>query len=530
MTHPTLRLTPQRAILSTVLLLLAVLCFAAPAAHANNHQLSVMMDDDHLLYRGEATQFKTLARMKLLGVDYVRATMLWEAVAKDAKKGKKRAKKFKADDPKTYPHANWDRYDSLVRFAKGLGIGVYFDITGPAPSFAHGRTRDKKAAHAWRPNAKAFGKFVRAVGKRYSGTYRDENQKRHVLPRVSFWSLWNEPNQGAWLTPQWSVSKKLHKKIATSPIIFRELFLRGRLALKATGHDKDVVLLGETAPLGSGSKNTRSPIRPKVFMREFFCLDGFGHPYTGKQASARDCGLVSKLGGSIRASAWAHHPYTKKLPPTKRDSSPDSISMANIGDLSTLLDQAAAARHWINPGMPVALTEFGYESNPPDPFSGVTLDQQAAYINIGDKLAFDDPRVVTTTQFLYQDNDLIKKYKKSDKRRYFNYQSGLVTAGGKHKPAYTAYVLPLVVSRTGATANVWGQLRFLANNHIDKVTLQFRPQGSTTWTTQGLPVPVTNPLGFFTATRPQTIPGSWRAVWTGNVYPGGAISRIVPVP
>src|SRR5439155_21117754 len=99
-----------------------------------------------------------------------------------------------------------------------------------------------------------------------------------------------------------------------------------------TGHGSDVILVGETAPLGSRKMGARMPIRPKKFMREMFCVDKTGNPFKGRAARARSCGDFKRY-HTIRATAWAHHPYTKNLPPTQRDASPDSVTMANIGEL-----------------------------------------------------------------------------------------------------------------------------------------------------------------------------------------------------
>ena len=82
---------------------------------------------------------------------------------------------------------------------------VYFTITGPGPRYAHSRRRPASAATPARTSRipTRFSGFVEAVGKRYSGTYRDENGVRRPLPRVALWSIWNEPNQPGWLSPQW---------------------------------------------------------------------------------------------------------------------------------------------------------------------------------------------------------------------------------------------------------------------------------------------------------------------------------------
>ena len=62
---------------------------------------------------------------------------------------------------------------------------------------------------------------MQAVGRRYDGTYRDENGSRGALPRVRFWSLWNEPNQAGWLSPQWE--RRGGAIVPASPALYRKL-------------------------------------------------------------------------------------------------------------------------------------------------------------------------------------------------------------------------------------------------------------------------------------------------------------------
>jgi hypothetical protein len=495
---------------------LALAALRPAAARASDTQLSIMQDDDQLLYSGNATRDKTLQQMKQIGVDYVRVTVLWSVVANNAFNTPARRKRFKPDDPRTYPKLNWDRYDELVKSAQKLHIGVYFDVTGPGPPQYMGHTKDKTIAAAYKPNAKQFYKFVKAVGKRYSGTYRDENYGLTILPAVHFWSLWNEPNQGAWLAPQYVGGKPY------SPRLYRELYLRGHQALAETGHGGDVILAGETAPLGSNARGARSPMRPAKFIRELFCVQPNGLPYTGSAASARGCSLFQKFApqGGWQMTGWAHHPYTKKLAPTQRDPSPDSISFANIGDLGKLLDSIANTTHYIPAGQPVFLTEFGYETSPPDKFSGIPLDIQAAWINLGDEIAYKDPRIASNAQFLFKDQPPLKKYTKGTKKYWFTYQSGLRYANGTAKPAYIAYAFPFNMTPLPPAADgsgqfdAWGQMRFLPNFTTGvSAALQWRPSGSPTWT-DVTTIPVTNPAGFFEATVPARGAGSWRALLT----------------
>ena len=266
-------------------LVLGAALLPAAAAQANSNQASIMMDDDLLVYRDDSTAAKTLTQMKSLGVDTVRVTVLWSVVAENAKFSKaeisklpkkfraaaqKQSRRFKAINPKTYPTRNWDRYDNLVKSAQDQGIRIYFNITGPGPAWAHEAPPKalSRFRRTWKPRASAFKQFVTAVGRRFGGAYRDENADRGILPRVSFWSLWNEPNQGGWLAPQWE--RRGSRTVAASPGLFRKLHQSGYRGLLASGHSvaRDTVLLGETAPLGSNQKTGKAPMRPALFLRE----------------------------------------------------------------------------------------------------------------------------------------------------------------------------------------------------------------------------------------------------------------------
>lgn len=503
------------------LLLLASLALSAagasPAQANPQSTLSIMMDDDLLIYRGDEVRDQTLKRMKALGVDYVRVTVLWSVVADGMKKSKRR----RADQPSAYPKANWDKYDRLVRAGKTLGIGIYFNVTGAGPKWVMGKPpkSQRKYANTWKPNPREFGKFVKAVGTRYDGTRRDENDKRAKLPRVSFWTLYNEPNQAGWLTPQWK------GKIPWSPVLYRDLWYHGRRGLDASGHREDIVMIGETAPLGTNNTNPPSPIYPKKFIREFFCVDSRNNRYTGAAARRRKCSTLKRI-QPLRYLAWAHHPYTKRLGPTKRDPDRNAITMANIGELPQLLQNIGARRDPTAALNLAALTEFGYETNPPDPFSGISPAKQAADINVGDYLAYKDPRVIANTQFLLTDVKGVSGFPKSNKKHWFTYQSGLFYRSGKPKPAAASYRLPLVLTaRSGSTASFWGWLRFLPTGTKTEVQMQFRPAGAPAFQNAGSPVKVTNPAGFFETTQPAAGPGTWRAAFIEPFSKTAIISR-----
>jgi len=505
-----------------------------PAAQASPAQTSIMMDDDLLVYRDDDTAAKTLTAMKRLGVDVARVTILWKTVAENARPTKaeiaklkgskkenarKQAARFKATVPKTYPRRNWDRYDNLLRSAKRVGIKIYFNITGPGPEWAHVKppASQRSLRASWKPRPAAFKQFVTAVGRRYDGTYADDNGDRSILPRVSFWSLWNEPNQAGWLSPQWENGRP------ASPGLYRKLHQYGYRGLFATGHrkDNDIILMGETAPLGTDAKTANAPMRPGLFLRELATGAGAAADFAAR--------------GPLLATGYAHHPYTKNVSPVVTDANPDSLTMANISNLGALLDGLSAQTSGAIPAnLPLFMTEYGFETNPPDPFSGVPFATQAAFNMIGEFQAWQNPRILSQAQFLLRDVPPLRKHAKGSKRYWFTYQSGLYTSRGGVKPAATAYAIPFLAFNSNTLGplgepiySLWGQLRLAPNGAPINATIQWRAKdGSTPWVTIGDPVPVDN-MGYFTATRQALLPviGEWRAAIVnpadGSVVPGG---------
>jgi hypothetical protein len=499
-------------------LLLSAAGVRPAGAAASENQLSIMMDDDLLIYRSDRTRDATLRRMKTLGVDTVRVTLLWSVVAEEARSTKARDQRFRrlgAENPKSYPAGTWDRYDRLARAVRTLGMQLYFDVTGPGPAYAHTKPPRKyrKDAKWWRPKPREYYKFVQAVGKRFSGTYNDENDGRGAIPRVSFWSIWNEPNQGGWLRPQWLGGKPV------SPQIYRELFAFGRRALVSTGHGSDTILVGETAPRAVKRRTTTSAMGVRTFANELLC--GPGHKGAG-------CGRFEK-DGPIVASAWAHHPYTRTLAPNVREGGSNSITLANLKDLGTLLDQLSATGN-IKSGLPLMSTEFGYETKPPDPFIGVNEQQQADYLALSELITYSNPRVAAHTQFLLRDVAPLTRFEEGSRDYWSTYQSGLYTQRDTPKPAAQAYAFPFLAARgapkpgTGQPQTVvFGQIRFRENippgQTPDTVQLQFKPaNGSSDWASFDAPIATTR-LGYFLSTVVTPGPGQIRAIWKGGQAP-----------
>ena len=434
---------------------------ARPAA-ANPTQLSIVQDEQRLLRDGPLVQAVTLDEIKKLGADVVKVTLDWRRVAPG---GSRKPAGFLGDDPAQYNPLAWLPYDTLVRAADLRGLRVMFLLGGHAPDWAAGKGRTGTV----RPDPTEFGRFVKAVGTRYSGTYvpapipgggttgpppcpfvvqqgdqcpqplpqsasaasaRDAVVPDPALPRVSIWSIWNEPNLSGWLGPQWA-----NRNLPESPQLYRGLYLSAHDALAASGHGGDEILIGELLPFVRGGKPYPGRVSPLQFLRELACVDSHYRPYRGSAAAARGCTNYRPLPGT----GIAYHPYTLAGGPETLTPLADD---ATINDL-TRLDRTLSklSRRFVVHRMPIWLSEFGYQTDPPDPFAS-PLGRVPQFMGESEWLAYHDPRVKSYAQYPLSDDSVAGR----GLARFHGFQSGIDSSSGKPKKGvYQAYKTPLFV-------------------------------------------------------------------------------------
>jgi hypothetical protein len=392
--------------------LLAAAAAAAPAAAAPSQRLLFEAPNE---LRDPATRPGALAELESLGVDALRVILYWNDVAPD--RDARRVPAVDLTDPASYA---WGEYDAILAAARERGWPVLLTVTGPVPTWATAANRDKVT----RPSPALFERFVTAVGRRYG-------------EQVDLWAVWNEPNLPRFLKPQY----RRGAKGPLSPPIYRRLFQAADAALGATGNGRDTLLIGETAPRGTGGV-----VAPLTFLRGVLCLDA---------SYRRDprCGRLD-------ADGWAHHAYTTRVGPFFRPPGPSDVTIGVLSRLSRALDRAGRAGA-LRPRLPIHLTEFGIQSTP-DRISGVSLARQAEFRAIAERLAFANPRVRTFSQYLLRD-DQPNRAARTVLRRYRGFESGLRFANGRAKPSLPAFRLPLSALRaaTGPATRVelWGRVR-----------------------------------------------------------------------
>jgi hypothetical protein len=325
---------------------------------------------------------------------------------------------------------------------------------------------------------------------------------------VSVYSIWNEPNEPAYLMPQWSSSGK-----PLSGRIYRGLYQAGYEGLQAAGIAHPKVLFGETAPVGYDTVNPRKehsaallhPVAPLAFMREALCLNA-------KYKKSGSC-------GELQMSGYAHHGYFPAAGPKYVWSQKDSVTIASLSRLSNALNLAARA-HAIPGGVPIYLTEFGVQSKP-NKFEGVSAAKQAEYDAIAEHMAYSNPRVAAFSQYLLKDDPLGGPLSGSATGGYVGFQTGLEYVTGQPKPLYHGFSVPLTVTKRGHGVSLWGLVR--PSTGATKVTVLIERKGSHGYRT--LKTVSTNGAGYwsFNSSNKGT---AWRVRWispAGVKYEGPPI-------
>ena len=415
---------------------------AAPA-HASPTQIALFQDDRQLVAAGDLVRERRLDEIEALGADAVKLQLLWAAVAPP---GRTRPRGFDAGDHLAYPAERWQRYDALIRSLAARGLRPLVALSPPAPGWATARAGDPQGVE--RPDPREFGRFVRAAGTRYDGSHSDAAGV--PLPRVDFWSIWNEPNHPQFLLPLGS-----RGGVPLAPHAYRGLVTAAVGSLRATGHGPDTILFGEILPIGRGAIGPRYTIKPLVFLRELFCLDARSRPFRGAAARARGCQRFRRVSG---VGGLAYHPYTRPEGPRAAEPTQDDATIRSLDRVARTLDRAAALGRLDRRGLPIYNTEFGYQSRPPDPFQ-TRVGRIPAFLNEAEWISYRNRRVASWSQYGLLDDPLLAQARGAE--RFGLFQAGLRYGDGREKRGvYDAYRLPIFARLRGTReVDIWGAAR-----------------------------------------------------------------------
>ena len=273
--------------------------------------------------------------------------------------------------------------DELVRNAQLNGLEVLITIWG-TPPWANGGLGPNRMPQ----RLDDLTAFSHALADRYSG--------RHAgYPFVRFYTIWNEPNLHQFLAPQFD-----DEGSSLAPALYADLFAAGAAGIRSASPEARIAA-GATSPRGRDHRlaGIQDSHAPATFAR-----------------------LVAEADPELDFDAWAHHPYSTapRLPPTQVARWPN-VALMQVGRLAESIDE------WFDRhDTPIWVTEYAYETRPADE-KGVRPAVQARFAAEAMKLAAANPRVELFVWFTFRDDSGNP------------WQSGMLTRGGKRKPAYWSY-------------------------------------------------------------------------------------------
>ena len=381
----------SRKVGGTLAALIAVALLLVPSATASRHMLVGLLDETDTLYGNPDQNFPILKRLR---TQVLRVDLYWGGKSGLPHKfGVARRKPTDPADPSD-PAYNWGIYDRTVNYAAQYGVKMLFTIYG-TPPWANGNKAPNVAPTS--AGMSLLRAFANAAAKRYAGDFPGDDGRN--LPPVRLWTAWNEPNQPFQLYPQYQ--RVRGKWVIASARNYAKICNAVYAGVHSTLIRSEQVACGVTAPGGNNcARCARATVSPLVFMR------------------------AAKAAGMKRFDAYAHHPYPRspKETPTTRPPS-NAVTLANIGVLQAQLRKLYGSK-------PLWLTEYGYQTNPPDRALGVSPAKQAAYLKQAYAMARKNPRITMMLWFLLKDERLLG-----------GWQSGLMTARGRVKPAFNAFRL-----------------------------------------------------------------------------------------
>ena len=372
----------RRPFLPTAMLLGAAVSLALPGQAAASKRMTVGIFDDASVFGSPQTAFPT---MKSLNVEVVRMLLTWGG--RDGVANKRPARPTDPADP-AY---EWGRYDRAIEGASRAGMEVLLTIVG-TPAWANGGQGPQRAPSS----ATTLREFSYAAARRYSGAFLDTASGR-ILPRVDMWLAWNEPNSSVFLQPQFERVGGTWRMAA--PAAYAQICNAVYGGVHAAGGPERVAC-GATAPRGhNDATGPRPSIAPLTFLQE------------AKRMGLRDF------------DAWAHHPYYGgpwETPATRNVGS----RAIGLGDIDTLISQVTS----LYGRKPLWITEYGYQTKPPDDIFGVSWTKQAQYLRQAFEIARSNPRIDLFTWFMLKDSTSPDSW-----------QSGLITTDGRKKPAFAVF-------------------------------------------------------------------------------------------
>ena len=325
---------------------------------------------------------------------------------------------------------DWNRgggLDDAVDAAVAKGLKVMLTIRS-APDFAQRGTPNSRGSQ--NPNPDMLERFTEAAVAQFDS-------------RVDLWGVWNEPNLKSFLQPQYKNGKLV------SPELYGNLLAAAAPVIHGGVHNQ--VIAAETAPFHFVFGGKPSNPGPLLFLRKLLCMSGGSHP-------TKTCNR------NIGADIIATHPYTSG-DAWHHAARSDDVSFGDLPEWKRLVKTAARKGQFYKPGIRLWISEFSWDTKPPDPDAVPT-----------------SLHVRWTAEALYRTWQLgidtllwgqLRDYSIGSDPTYGQYQSGLyycddpprehcrvpfnLPSSQTAKPSLRAFRFPFVAYAKSGTVRIWGR-------------------------------------------------------------------------
>jgi hypothetical protein len=338
MTEP-LQSRPSRPLALTTALALCLILAGLVAGSASAQPLVTGISN---VYSNEAGAFENTRRT---GSTTVLGPVRWNVIAPAQLPAS-----WNPEDPAD-SHYDWESLDAWVTHAVAAGLTPILNIRG-APHWAERCARQSVEA-VCNPDPAALAAFTRAAVRRYSGTFGN-------LPRVRYWQGLNEPNLSIFFEPQYEGANLV------SPDLYRTLLNTFYAAVKSVD-PTDIVVAAGLGPIAV----PKYTIGPMAFARKLLCM-------TGSNEKPRP-GPIAACGGPVNFDIFDIHPYTTGGP--THEGRGNDVEIGDVWKVRNLLAAAdkAGRINSVYKHTPLWITEFGWDSNPPDP-GGLSMKIEKQWI------------------------------------------------------------------------------------------------------------------------------------------------------
>jgi hypothetical protein len=361
----------------------AIPAYALAGGHAARAAPMLLGVTDDALFEGNLDQ--AIADSTDLHPQVVRYDLNWSKVAP--------TRPANGRDPDD-PAYQWAPVDAIVSRLTVINVPVVLTIE-VTPGWAGGGALGRHAPITM----SRLEEFANAAATRYSGTHVDP-VSGVVLPLVSRWEIWSEPNFVGHLTPQYSCSCK--RGVPVSPNTYVRMLGAAYKGIHDAGTVANVTETVAAGATKAGGLNTKEEIAPLRFVRL----------------------LAAK---KARFDVYSHHPYRVAAGGAKRG--PDDVDFTNLPALTKQLDKSFPGKRYH-----VWITEYGRESSP-DTFYGVSVAKQAQTLRQNVAKVRANPRI-----------DMLIWYHIDDEAGQTRsagivtgFQSGLAYANGVRKPSWNVF-------------------------------------------------------------------------------------------